>query len=429
MKKLSRVFLSLLSIAALAGCVPPGPGPGPNPDYCAEHPEDEICKEPVTGEKAINFMYYNPSSQADQEAFNQLLKDFTAETGIKVTSNPVTKDSYDSTLRSAITRGRNKPDLAYLDQPLIARYAKDEMITPIDNLLVANDISKDIFNSTVWETNIYNGKTYGVPLNMTASVLFYNKSLINASSITTWDQWKNATVPANKALFEGIGSEGYAGWYFQAFLANNGGTLYNPTTNKVAFNSAEGIEAAQFIKDLYRTSTDHNVRSGSDAFLNGNILFKVGSSYDIDNIRKLKPQFDLGAIVMPSKNGVNHFSCIGGENLVLPRHADTTAAKQTYAMQLMKYLLRKDSMQQLSRYTGNFPAITEYVETTDTVKQVVLTQLATVVARPVVPSWLTVNDLYLGAAMDKILHPETPESITSALAWAETAANTELARP
>ncbi|MDD2209149.1 MAG: hypothetical protein PHW23_01455 [Bacilli bacterium] len=58
--------------------------------------------------------------------------------------------------------------------------------------------------------------------------------------------------------------------------------------------------------------------------------------------------------------------------------------------------------------------------------QVVLDQLEYVVARPVVPNWIKINDNYLGKAIEDILDYETNRDITDALSWAEQAANTLL---
>ena len=82
----------------------------------------------------------------------------------------------------------------------------------------------------------------------------------------------------------------------------------------------------------------------------------------------------------------------------------------------MKYLLKETSIEQVSNFTGNFPAIKEYAditkvpvvkETSRAKKGVILTQMQNAVARPVIAKWLSVNDDYLGTAIsDKILNAE-----------------------
>lgn len=405
MNKLKWLPVAMLTVTALAGCSGSGN---------------------ETGGETINFMVYQPSDQNDQEALQALMDDFKEETGYTVRLQTVVKDSYDATFRSAITRGKYKPDLAYLDQPLIATYASDNLITELNDYIEEEGIDVTKYNQAAFSTNVYNGKTYGLPLNVTASVLFYNKDLVKEEDIpSTWEEWLAVNVPSGKALFEGIGTEGYAGWYFQAFLENCGGHLYDQATGTVAFNSPQGIEAASFIKQLYRfDKDDQNIRAGANAFLNGDIVFKIGSSFDIDNLLKQNPNFNLGATLMPGKDGTTHYSCMGGENLVIP----SSAGNKEGAKELLSFLNRKENMSLLSSFTGNFPAITEYQQTDDPIKAVVIEQLQSVVARPIVPGWMQVNDLYLGAALDDILDYEQEADIEERLAWAEEASNAVLAK-
>jgi len=370
----------------------------------------------------ITFWAYQPSTQANQNAFRALVADFTEETGIKVKLNLVVKDSFNTALNSALT-GRSKPDMSYLDQPLIADYASDGTLTDITSMIAASSsISTDSFFPAVYQTNIYDGKTFGLPLNVTASVLFYNKDLVTTPP-TTWADWlaiKNG-LPAGKSLFDGIGNGGYAGWYFQAFLANCGGSLLNDDETGVAFNDAKGVEAAQMIKDLYGNDATSIVNRGtSDAFGNGLVAFKLGSSSDIDRLDINFPSLDYGVALIPSESGGTSYSNMGGENVVVYEHSDL----KSECMTLIEYLQREENVRQLSDYTGNFPAISAFATSDDPRLSIIIEQMATSVPRPVLPKWIQVNDAYLGPALgDKILSDENPQDIQTSLDNAAQAAN------
>ncbi len=379
-----------------------------------------------TDDNSINFMVYQPSRASDVQALKDVIQNFTKETGIKVNLNQTPKDKYNSQFNSVLARGTYKPDIAYLDQPSIAKYAGIENgIADITELVGSSSLKLADFNQSILDTCKIGNKLYGLPLNMTASVLFYNKDLVDDADLpTTWADWLALAdkVPNKKALFEGIGSEGYAGWYFQGFLKNAGGELYDETTKKFTFNTAEARTTAQFIKDLYRPGTeDYRIRNSTNAFVSGDIMFKIGSSFDVDNIRLQKPEFEtkLGAILMPTQSGESHYSVMGGENLVITN----VSKKKDKAMKLMEYLMTEDVSTMLSSFSGNFSSITKFAKTDDPVKQVILDQLNNVVARPKVSNWISINDLYLGKALDNILNYEDPKDITEQLLWAETQAN------
>lgn len=101
-------------------------------------------------------------------------------------------------------------------------------------------------------------------------------------------------------------------------------------------------------------------------------------------------------------------------------------------------MLRKENINRIASFTGNFPAIEEYAsvdsipvvrEESRARKAVILDQLSTSVPRPVIPKWLEVNDSYLGVAIsDKVLSEDATKraNIQGALDDAATAANQRL---
>lgn len=389
-----------------------------------------------SSDDTINFWAYQPSKQADQNAFKTLVSNFTNETGIKVKLSLVAKDSFNTSLVSALG-SRSKPDISFLDQPLIADYASKSTIADLTSYISdISDFNDDRFFDYVHDTCVYKDKTYGIPLNMTASVLFYNKTLVSTAP-STWSDvigvWDS--LASGVSLFDSIGNAGYAGWYFQSFLSNFGGSLVNEAKTSVSFNDEFGQEAAQMIKELYQLDNAQAVlnRASSNAFGRGLIAFKLGSSSDIDAYDTNFPKLDYGVCLMPTKSsGQTSYSNMGGENLVVFEQSN----KKESCIQLAKYLLKKENITQISSFTGNFPSIKEYAtqdnityikEASKERKTVILTQMNTAVPRPVIPNWLEVNDLYLGPAIsDKILSVENPIDIKTALDDAAIAANSRL---
>lgn len=265
-----------------------------------------------------------------------------------------------------------------------------------------------------YETTVYKGKTYALPLTITTSVLFYNKDLVS-EPFETWDEWlaiAKTLDESQSGLFEGIGNGGYASWYFQVFLENVGGSFMNEDETAVTFNDAKGVEAANMIKDLYE-ATPKSIRDSSNAFGHGLIATKLGSSYDIDTITNSFPNLNFGVIKVPVPNeGDTSYSNIGGENLVV---LESTKNKED-AMKLVEFLMRKENQEKISKFSGNFSTVKEYATVDESdpnrdKKLVVLDQLNTACARPSLPEWLSVNDLYLSAALEDILADDASADI------------------
>jgi len=118
-------------------------------------------------------------------------------------------------------------------------------------------------------------------------------------------------------------------------------------------------------------------------------------------------------IKVPVPNeGDTSYSNIGGENLVV---LESTKNKED-AMKLVEFLMRKENQEKISKFSGNFSTVKEYstVDESDPnrdKKLVVLDQLNTACARPSLPEWLSVNDLYLSAALEDILADDASADI------------------
>ena len=353
----------------------------------------------------LAFWAYEPQSLEDKKDFETLIKNFTDDTGIKVKVSFVPKDSFNTKLNSALANKKG-PDVSYLDQPRMAEFGSDGTLVDLtEKVNKSETISQDKFFESAYDTCLLDEKVYGVPLTITTSVLLYNKKLVNENNLPKdWDDMlaiaKEVAANPTKAAFAGIGSGGYASWYYQAFLSCAGGSFTNEELTDLTFNSQSGVDACQFLVDLYSYSPEE-IRNSTSAFGNGNVAFTLGGGSDIDSLQTNFPDLDFGAmLVVPQKEGGTSYSNIGGENLVVY----STSSKQDEAFQFIEYLSKEENSQKVAEYTGNFSSLKALAKTDNPLKEVVLKQLETAVARPQINGWLEVNDNYLASALETILN-------------------------
>lgn len=353
----------------------------------------------------LAFWAYEPQSLEDKKDFESLITKFTDETGIKVKVSFVPKDSFNTKLNSALANGKG-PDISYLDQPRMAEFGSDGTLVDLtDKISKSETISQDKFFESAYDTCLLDGKTYGVPLTITTSVFLYNKKLVNENNLPKdWDDMlkiaKEVAANPTKAAFDGIGSGGYASWYFQAFLSCAGGNYTNDDLTDLTFNDQHGVDACQFLVDLYSYSPEE-IRNSTSAFGNGNVAFTLGGGSDIDSLQTNFPDLDFGAMmIVPQKEGGTSYSNIGGENLVVY----SSSKKQDAAFQFIEFLSKDENSEKVAKYTGNFSSLKALAKTDNKLKEVVLKQLETAVARPQLNGWLEVNDNYLASALETILN-------------------------
>lgn len=374
-------------------------------------------------DKTLRLMVYSPETNAQKEAYREMIAKFMEQTGVKVTINFVPKDNYNTKLTTSFKTAKNAPDVFFLDQPTLADFAEHCM--NLDEGFFAAEGEDGLHLSDFYQVAVdtvqYKGSTLAVPFSLTSTILLYNKSLVDEVP-TNWEQWRNMQVENGCALFGGIGSGGYASWYFQAFLKSAGGDMIE--NEQVVFNNEAGQTAASMLVDLYAKSPS-SVRESANAFTNGKVMFVLAHNSDIINYYTSNPTFfdsDLGAtLFIPQETDGTSYSNIGGENIAINK--DTDMAEE--AKQLVKFLLQEENVN--TAIGNNFSAVREFakVRTADPITGsaysqklqevlgVVLKQLDTASARPVVKGWIKVNDNYLGTALSNILNGS--DTVQSAL--------------
>ncbi len=400
------------------------------------------------GDNTVTFYHYSMTSKLNAQ-LEEKIADFTEQTGIKVKHVPVSKDNYNATISTKIGGRKKDIDILYLDQPLLAQYASSGLLYNLDGYITDGSgetetvsdgdgfkFDRNAFNDSAWQTTVYNGSCYAVPLTMNTSVFYYNTATVKAAlglntdaeavaaveTVKTWDDLKAfagrvSGLGTDYALFGGMSSGGYMGWYSQCFVAAAGGTMYDPAT-KTVFPDEEATESAfEMIKYLYDNSPKEIYNSstgfkGTTSSPAGKVLFNLADSSAIKDLNVSYTTF--GAIPVPGKTAdIGSKSNIGGENLVIANKSE----KKDSALEFMKYLVSEDCADMFQACTNNFSAIDKYakVETfsgdpaSSVYKMygVIKDSLENAQVRPVVSGWIQVNDNGIPSGLNKYIEGES----------------------
>lgn len=314
-------------------------------------------------------------------------------------------ETFETKLNAAIAGG-NPPDVSYLDQPLVAKFAKDDVLldlTPYMN--GADGIVKTEFYAGALETNLVGDKYYGLPLSHTCVALLYNKDLVPTPP-TTWSEMlevaKKVYVKGKISAFERPWDGGGGGWMFPAFIGTAGGAVVAPDNSKVTFDTPEGAEALSFFyKDLMQYS-DMAVYKSANAFGKGLVAMRIAGPWDVPGYLKDFPNLKFGVANIPKKDGKEFASNMGGENIVVYKATKSPEA----AWKLIKWLTNEENNLPMAKLiTGNFPVRLKAIEdpyyTTDEYMKAFLEQAKYAVARPRLASWSKINDQCLGKEIDE----------------------------
>lgn len=241
------------------------------------------------------------------EAFNKQYPD------IKVEFKPSKNTEYNTILNTALQSGEG-PDIIHL-RPYAAGIALADggYIEPLDGLE-----GLDVFSeASLAASKGSDGKQYGVPLNMSTTQMFYNKKIFSDLGLEepkTWDEFisLNEKIKAEGLIPIALGSK--EGWLLSAAHgifgpAHYGGNEFvdKITKGEADFTNAEFINSIKAMDELKAYFPDNYEGLGMEdirtLFFTGKAAMFPMGSWEIEVLRSMNPDLDLGFFPMPSAVG------------------------------------------------------------------------------------------------------------------------------
>ncbi len=255
---------------------------------------------------------------------------------------------YWTKLPTAITGG-DPPDLAWMHDTRVQAFASRDLFLPLDDYIAANNLIDwpDAFYKTQVDAFKYDGKQYAIPYDWAPGGLYVNKTLIEGAGFqmpteaTGFDEFlemaKAVSKPDENIFGINLPYGWPAGlyWIYRSF----GADFFAPDLSKGLFDSAEFVEATQWLADL---RFKHNVAVRPENLQGINNPFSQGvvaMNWSLND--EAFKQGDLIADnfewdVAPSPTGPNgRFQFVGGSGWSIPKGAKNP----DLAWELIRYVL------------------------------------------------------------------------------------------
>jgi multiple sugar transport system substrate-binding protein len=220
------------------------------------------CHDNSTGNGKADIILTVWQTETDKGA-NQRLAETIARfeqenPGVKVKLESVAWSSLSSKLAVALQAG-NEPDLAHLEPFMVAQIFSRDMLLPIDDVIkqIQEDNGDRIFQS-VLDLQKFNGSRYGIAYAVGTTAFAYRKDTADALGLKpprTWDEYVqfaraiSQKDPKQKVLLPG-GDPFFIDQLFAELVANNGGQLFDPSTNRPLLDSKQVVETLEFFSRL-----------------------------------------------------------------------------------------------------------------------------------------------------------------------------------
>lgn len=247
MNKKAKSWLGVVgSLVLLAGCAS-----GSDP-VATETPvsPDEVVEEDVT----ITYMNFI-SNGGNEENLDTIVQAFQAENPnitVEVTTLPYS--DYGTALQTDVAAG-TLADVFDIEYANYQELQANGVLAPIQ----VSDPS--LYKAGLLDAYSTGGTSYALPSAFSTVVLFYNKDLFDAAGVDypttdwTWADQKAAGLAlTDKASGVWGDHQPIQFWEYYKVLAQAGGKFLDDSGTKVAFNSAEGIEAAKWLVEKSGTT-------------------------------------------------------------------------------------------------------------------------------------------------------------------------------
>ncbi len=256
--------------------------------------------------------YWNGLTGADGKIMDELIEQFTKDTGIRIEQQRIPWADLYAKLQVSVPAGQG-PDLALIHTIEVPHFANDGVLEAIDESgATAKGFRADDYLPSTWQGGVYLGKRYALPLDVPQHLLYLNVKVMREAGLVGSDG--KPKIPASrdellamaKQITKGdtfgfsIGTvnPGKYTWGFQNLLWQNGANVYAADLKRSALAEPAAIEVAEFwgaIHAQHKVALPANANC-RDAFIAGKLGIWIAGSWNFTGLREAKVDFAVSPV-------------------------------------------------------------------------------------------------------------------------------------
>ena len=331
---------------------------------------------PALAEAPVKLVFWHSFTESSGTLLQQLVDDFNAGEGaaLGIEVEAVYQGSYaDATqkLNGILLAGdtASLPDVMMMDATGKVTYFNSGAAYTVDDAMADHpDDDMGGMLDAAMDNWAYSGVQLGLPFATSTTVLYYNKTMLDAAGLAAPDTLADIAAMSGR-LPEGVTV--YATVPNTPTLANWLGQLGSDLVDKR--NGSEGSATALACVDngalsafltawqsLYQSGALKNSAGSSDEFVAGTLAMMTGSSSSLTSyLGRIGDAFELGVAAYPRvTDEATAGATVSGSCLVMFRGGHTDAA-----WSLVKYLTGAEAQARLAVATGYMPSNRAALET------------------------------------------------------------------
>jgi fructooligosaccharide transport system substrate-binding protein len=320
-------------------------------------------------------------------------------------------DTYFEDKVTAALNSGTLPDLVSLDGPMVAAYAANGIIRPIDEFVTPQ--LKSTFLPSIIKQGTYQGHLYTLGQTESDVLVFYNKKLLKEvglkapetiSHAWTWKQFMDAAKKLKKVsewpvdffIKTNGGVNEWLTYMGTVFTWSNGGDIISPDGKTVQgyLNGSKTIESLQFIQNMFKEQLA-TVADSPDDFVKGRSALAIDGDWFAETLKDY-PNLQWGMMPLPYKK--YHISPSG--NWCWGITTQSKHPEETF--KLLEWLTNDKNVLAMVKADNQPPAKKDLYKQLDIYKtypyKVIYDQLFTDAhPRPITPAYIALTHVYAEA--------------------------------
>jgi multiple sugar transport system substrate-binding protein len=341
---------------------------------------------------------------AEAEYLNKLIPKFEkSNPGIKISVQQIPWTAAQEKLITAFASD-NTPDICQLGNTWVPQFASLNAIEPLDSLLnKSGTINKENYFEGIWDTNIIEGKLFGIPWYIDTRVLFYRKDVIEKAGYSSPPKtWEELTDLSEKIKTLHGDSKKYSIYLptnewapFIIFGMQAGSELLAQNSTYGNFAGENFKRAFNFIINFHKNKLApigiSEVTNVYQAFKDEYFSIYISGPWNINEFKKwmtgdLKDKWMTAPLPGPDKDTPG-ISLAGGSSLVIFKNSK----HKNEVWKFIEYLSEPETQIEFYKLLNDLPAVKKAWEDSllmnDKYVQAFYKQFFNVVPTPKIPEW------------------------------------------
>ncbi len=258
------------------------------------------------------------------------------------------------------------PDVMFMFP--VPRYAADGVLENLDPYIQQSNYNTEDYWPALLDSVKYEDHIYGLPRDMSAEVLYYNKALFDQAGVAyptdswTWNDLQAAAQQLTQAEGERVSryALGMEGGKYQLWVGQNGGSILDNMSNpsRCTLDEPQAVEAITFFADMMNNNQalrDANLnQAGGDqaVFQSQQAAMIIQNASRVPAFNEAGMDYDVAPVPTPSDG--HRAASAGGAAWSISARSPNKDAAWTF----VQWLQSTDGGQRLYTQTGEiFPAL------------------------------------------------------------------------